>query len=133
MQNQQVPNYAVQDGVDLSLMTESEIEYYNKVAHYSLNISPTSGRSVLTPDTLSALVEKGPLEDGDVPSKTERNQLIKDGLAVRILVKGEDGNTAATYFGRDVYKYIFGKSDSVREAKAFRQAKRIVVVAAQKK
>ena len=34
-------------------------------------------------DTLIALVEQGPLWDGDLPSKTGRDCLIERGLAVR--------------------------------------------------
>jgi hypothetical protein len=60
-------------------------------------------------DTLIALVENGPLEDGDVPSKSGRDSLISRGLAVKIVVKGSDGYNAATYLGRDVYtKRYFG-------------------------
>ena len=79
-------------------------------------------------DTLVALVEHGPLFDGDVPSKSGRDDLIAKGLAARVLVKGEDGYTAATYRGRDAYKEHFGTSlggvaDTVAEAKANRIAR----------
>ena len=57
-------------------------------------------------DTLIALVEQGPLWDGDVPSKTGRDSLLARGLAVRVVVKGEDGWQAATYAGRDAYKAL---------------------------
>ncbi|MBP6564013.1 MAG: hypothetical protein KA200_00210 [Burkholderiales bacterium] len=55
-------------------------------------------------DTLQALVLNGPLWDGDVPSKSGRDSLIDRKLAVRIVVRGEDGYTAATYAGRDLWK-----------------------------
>jgi hypothetical protein len=55
-------------------------------------------------DTLHALVLNGPLWDGDVPSKSGRDSLIDRGLAVRVVVRGEDGYTAATYAGRDTWK-----------------------------
>ena len=55
-------------------------------------------------DTLIGLVERGPLWDGDVPSKSGRDDLIDMGLAVRVVAKGADGYTAATYKGRDAYK-----------------------------
>jgi len=78
-------------------------------------------------DTLIALVEHGPLWDGDVPSKSGRDDLIQKGFAARVLVKGDDGYTAATYRGRDAYKELFGTSlggvaDTVAEAKANRIA-----------
>jgi hypothetical protein len=78
-------------------------------------------------DTLVALVEQGPLWDGDVPSKSGRDELIDQGLAQRVIVKGEDGYTAATYAGCDAYKDRFRGPggevpDTVREAKANRLA-----------
>lgn len=82
-------------------------------------------------DTLIALVEIGPLWDGNVPSKTERDELIRDGLAVRIVVRAEDGWTAATYAGRDAYTAAFpgpdGKpADTLREAQVNRQVQRAI-------
>lgn len=76
-------------------------------------------------DTLVALVEGGPLWDGDVPSKTSRDELIRQGLAMRVIVKCQDGFTAATYAGRDAYKGIFG-GDTLAEARAGRKAKRAI-------
>lgn len=75
-------------------------------------------------DTLIALVEQGPLWDGDVPSKVGRDALIAQGLAVRVVVKGEDGWQAATYAGRDAYKALYpgpdGAADTIKEASANR-------------
>jgi len=78
-------------------------------------------------DTLVALVERGPLWDGDVPSKAGRDDLIKAGLAVRVIVLGEDGHTAATYLGRNAYKETFGNEDTISEAKAVRIARKVIV------
>lgn len=81
-------------------------------------------------DTLIALVECGPLWDGDVPSKTGRDSLLKQGLAVRVVVKGEDGWQAATYAGRDAYKAMHpgpdGPADTVNEAKVNRKMRRAI-------
>lgn len=77
-------------------------------------------------DTLVAIVENGPLWDGDVPSKRERDDLIEAGYAVRVLNKGEDGHTAATYKGAQAYKDYFGNADTIKEAKANRIAKRTI-------
>lgn len=71
-------------------------------------------------DTLVALIENGPLWDGDVPSKSGRNGLIESGCAVRVISKGEDGYTAATYLGRELYKAHFG-GDTLNEAIANRK------------
>lgn len=85
-------------------------------------------------DTLIALVEKGPLWDGDVPSKRGRDALIDRGLAVRVVVKGEDGWQAATYAGRDAYKAMFpgpdGSADTIGEAKGNRTMRRAINSAA---
>lgn len=87
--------------------------------------------SVICIDTLVALVEKGPLWDGDVPSKRGRDELIELGFAVRIVANTpkegwSDGYTAATYSGRDEYKRYFGESDTMKEARAFRLARRVI-------
>lgn len=74
-------------------------------------------------DTLVALVENGPCWDGDVPSKSARDELIDLGLAIRVVVKGEDGHTAATYAGRDVYCKHFGNMDTIAQSKAYRKTK----------
>lgn len=80
-------------------------------------------------DTLVGLIESGPLEDGDVPSKSARDSLVENGLAVRVVVKMQDGFTAATYQGRQAYKAHFGtalggEADTMREAHANRIARR---------
>ena len=74
-------------------------------------------------DTLVALVEDGPLWDGDVPSKSDRDTLLEKGLAAKVLVKGEDGYQAATYAGREVYCKHFG-GNTVQEAKEIRKRQR---------
>lgn len=81
-------------------------------------------------DTLIALVEQGPLWDGDVPSKSGRDALIAQGLASCVIVRGEDGHTAATYPGRDAYKAMFpgpdGPADTIAEAKVNRTMNRAI-------
>ena len=81
-------------------------------------------------DTLIALVEQGPLWDGDVPSKRGRDALVERGLAVRVVVKGEDGWQAATYAGRDAYKALYpgpdGAADTMAEAKVNRTTQRAI-------
>ena len=79
-------------------------------------------------DCLVALVERGPLWDGDVPSKSGRDSLIQQGMACRVVVAGRDGYTAATYYGRDAYKNHFGtalggEAGTIEEAKASRIAR----------
>jgi hypothetical protein len=81
-------------------------------------------------DTLIALVEQGPLWDGDVPSKQGRDALVRRGLAAQIMVKSDDGWQAATYAGRDAYRALFpgpdGPADTTNEAKANRFTRRAI-------
>jgi len=71
-------------------------------------------------ETLVALVERGPLSDGDVPSKSGRDSLVARGLAARVLVSGQDGYQAATYAGRDAYQARFGAAETTEAATANR-------------
>lgn len=57
-------------------------------------------------DTIRAAFRHGPLYDGDVPSKSSRDALVKDGFIVKVVVKGEDGFNACTYKGRMVYRIL---------------------------
>jgi len=50
-------------------------------------------------DTLRVLYQIGPLFDGDIPSKVARDQLIEEGFAVKVIIKGEDGFNACTNKG----------------------------------
>jgi hypothetical protein len=61
----------------------------------------------LTPgerEQLKQLLFQGPIYDGCVISKSDRNQLINYGLATRCCFKGEQGYTAATYLAYSVHK-----------------------------
>lgn len=48
----------------------------------------------------------GPVWDGDVISKSLRDELFDLGLAIRVCCKGEQGYTGAKYFGGSVVKRI---------------------------
>lgn len=60
-------------------------------------------------DTIIGLFQNGPLYDGDVPSKTERDWLVKNGLAAKVIYKGEDGYQALTYEGAKCYRIILAQ------------------------
>lgn len=77
-------------------------------------------------DTLIALIERGPVEDGNLPSKSARDQLILSGDAARCVVQCSQGFQVATYKGSLLYMKIFGNSNTLREARAFRLAKRAI-------
>ncbi len=50
-------------------------------------------------DCIRASYERGPLCDGDVPSKVGRDKLTDRGYMAKIVVKGEYGYNACTYKG----------------------------------
>jgi len=54
-------------------------------------------------EVLGQLVERGPVWDGDIISKSARNDLMDWGLATRVCVKGEQGFTGANYRGWAVH------------------------------
>ena len=53
-------------------------------------------------EQLSPLVKFGPIWDGDVISKSKRDDLLRWRLAVRCCFKGEQGYTAGSYYGYTV-------------------------------
>lgn len=65
-------------------------------------------------DTLLRLLRDGPLDAGDVPSKTGLAVLISQGCAVTIIAKG-DHAYAATYKGKDLFVSHMGTAN-LREA-----------------
>lgn len=69
---------------------ESEVEYLDQA------VSAVVEAGVL--DTVIALVERGPVNDGDLPSKEHRDQLAEIGLVMRIASNGEFGPWAAGAF-----------------------------------
>ena len=56
--------------------------------------------------SLNEIIKRGPLYDGDVPSKSDRDALLNLGLINKVVVKGEHGFQAVNYFGWAVWKSI---------------------------
>jgi hypothetical protein len=73
-------------------------------------------------DTLIAMIESGPLEDGDVPSKSGRDALIERGLAMRVQAI-DYWRVAATHAGIEAYKAMFGPAETLSEAQANRKTR----------
>lgn len=70
----------------------------------------------LTPgqrEQLKQLLFQGPVYDGSIISKTERDMLITHGLAVRCCFMGEQGYTAATYAAFTLFKE--GKGEPMKK------------------
>lgn len=74
-------------------------------------------------DTLVALVENGPLWDGDIPSKQGRDELIKLGFAVKIIAHSQEGYQAATQAGSEYYIKHFAGANLI-DAKIKRKSDR---------
>ena len=62
------------------------------------------GLSSAQREQLNQLLHQGPVWDGNVISKSARDDLIDFGLATRCCFMGEDGYTAATYPALTVFK-----------------------------
>ncbi|NAR91489.1 hypothetical protein [Acinetobacter haemolyticus] len=63
-------------------------------------------------ETIMAAFKHGPLYDGDVPSKSSRDVLVKDGFIAKVVVKGEDGFNACTYKGRWAYRILSAMNEN---------------------
>lgn len=85
---------------DATLSTDSELATACRLIVYVQSMN--SGQR----DTLKAAHNKGPLWDGDVPSKASRDALLEAGLIEKVVVKGEQGFNACTYKGADAYLII---------------------------
>lgn len=57
-------------------------------------------------DCILASFRHGPLFDGDVPCKTSRDNLVKDGFLAKVVVKGEGGYNACTTLGSRAFRLI---------------------------
>lgn len=66
-------------------------------------------------EQLSQLVVQGPVWDGDVISKSDRNYLFDLKLATKVMLRGEMGYTAANYMGGFVLQACFSTSAEYRE------------------
>lgn len=69
-------------------------------------------------DTLYGMLERGPLYDGDVCSKQERDRLLEKGYCAKVVVKGQDGFNACTYKGQRLYRCLESRFKIQREIKA---------------
>ena len=67
-------------------------------------------------DTLVAIVERGPLRDGGLPSKVGRNGLLKLGFAAEVVIDKDYWFYAATPKGLEWYLDRY-KADNIRDAR----------------
>lgn len=67
-------------------------------------------------EQLYQLHKNGPCWDGDVISKSERDQLLAIGACAKVCVKGQEGFNACTYFGRrllGIFDWLHGPLEPV--------------------
>lgn len=91
---------ALHISLDNGLSTDGELKYAVKLIHEVEDMNDAMR------DCICASFEKGPLFDGDVPSKTGRDALVEMGYMAHIVVKGQDGYNACTYKGASAYRVI---------------------------
>lgn len=68
-----------------------------------IQVESLSGGSI---DCLIAAFKRGPLYDGNVPSKAGRDVLLEYGMMSKVVVNGEDGYNACTYRGADAFRLL---------------------------
>lgn len=72
-------------------------------------------------DTLVALIERGPLRDGGLPSKVGRNGLIALGFAAQVVIDQDYMQWAATAKGLEWYLERY-KADNIKDGRTNRIA-----------
>ena len=80
--------------------TEDEIEHALKALNIAANLSGNAK------EVLKQLVRTGPVWDGDVVSKSGRDECLNHRIINKILVGGEQGYQAVNYFGYSVFKIV---------------------------
>lgn len=71
-------------------------------------------------DTLVALIENGPVDDGNIPSKLGRNVLIQHGYASYVIINRKEAGAVATYKGALLYRQLLN-CDYLEDAIRLRQ------------
>lgn len=85
---------------ELVVMAEAQDDNYFEIAEAIAKLFPKNLK-----EQLVQLVN-GPVWDGNIISKTDRGELFRMGLAIRVCCKGEQGYTGATYTGYSVAKHF---------------------------
>ena len=86
--------------VSIELSTKSEIFEACELIIIAQAMQPSERA------TLKCAYKEGPLWDGDVPSKSGRDNLLGMDLIAKVISKGESGFNACTYKGAEVYTLI---------------------------
>lgn len=81
----------------------SSSEELKRACHLIVEVQAMNGAER---DCIYAAYQRGPLDDGDVPSKSGRNSLLEKGYMAKVVVKGEDGYNACTHKGGWAYRLL---------------------------
>lgn len=63
-------------------------------------------------DCIIAAFKQGPLFDGDVPSKRDRDTLMQEGFMVRVAVQGTTGHNGCSSLGCRAYYLIQAEKEA---------------------
>lgn len=72
-------------------------------------------------EVIRALFERGPLFDGDVPSKQARDELVREGFVSKVVVNGDEGYNACTYSGARLYRLFVAENRIVSTTSKYKQ------------
>jgi len=84
-------------------------------AYFSYGVIVWDGLTSGQREVLRQLLFQGPVWDGNIISKSDRDDLIDFGLAVRCCFRGEQGYTAANYIAYSVHKQGKGAPMKVKD------------------
>lgn len=91
----------IPDELRSQLSIQAAMEYVTASFHAN-NLNPSGDGAAY--DVLTALVIRGRLQAGDLPSKAGRHDLVEHGLAT---VEGEEAITSITWLGRQVFIHLW--------------------------
>jgi len=84
----------------VDLLTKSELLEAINMLEVAANLN-TGHKEVM-----SACRKEGPLFDGDVPSKSHRDDLVKIGAVAKVWANGDQGYNALTYYGGELLRMM---------------------------
>ena len=87
--------------INPQLCDDDDLEYFEHICELASKVDADIGI-----DTLACLVREGPLEEGNLPSKVQRDQLSALNIITPVMVKGKPGWWGATYGGERVLKIV---------------------------
>lgn len=90
-------------------METSSAEEIKRACELIIEVQAMSSAEI---DCIKASYKLGPLFDGDIPSKSGRDSLLKSGFMSKVVVNGQDGFNACTHKGAWAYRLIIAEESS---------------------